>query len=165
MESFRGRFTNKIDAKGRVSVPAKFRAVTMAQGLNGVICFPPLNPGAFIEGCGPAFSDIVDQMLDRLDPFSPERQSLAAVLIGESAELTFDADGRVILPETLRNLAGIKDEATFVGMGQRFQVWEPKAYEEYYAKALEEAQRYRELLRAPGAPNSGASGSGMGGSR
>src|SRR5690606_15181006 len=165
MESFRGRFTNKIDAKGRVSVPAKFRAVTMAQGLNGVICFPPLHPGAFIGGCGPAFSDIIDQIPDRLDPFSRGRQSLAAVLIGESAKLAFDTHGRVILPETLRNLAGIKDEATFVGMGQRFQIWEPKAYEEYYAKALEEAQRYRELLRAPGAPNSGASGSGMGGSR
>ena len=152
MESFRGRFTNRIDAKGRVSVPAKLRAVTMAQGLNGVICFPPLNPGAFIEGCGPAFSEIVDQMLDRLDPFAPERQSLAAVLIGESAELNFDADGRVILPETLRNLAGIGDEATFVGMGQRFQVWEPKAYEAYYAKALEDAQKYRDLLRSPSAP-------------
>lgn len=163
MDSFRGRFTNRIDAKGRISVPAKFRAVTMTQGLNGVICFPPLNPGAFFEGCGPAFSDIVDQMLDRLDPFSPERQSLAAVLIGESAELSFDADGRVTLPEALRNLAGIKDEATFVGMGQRFQVWEPKAYEDYYAKALEEAQRNRDLLRAPS--SGGQSGTGTGGAR
>src|SRR5690606_41831183 len=119
MESFRGRFTNKIDAKGRVSVPAKFRAVTMAQGLNGVICFPPLNPGAFIEGCGPAFSDMVDQMLDRLDPFSPERQSLAAVRIGESAARTFDAGGREIPPDTLRNLARGKDEATAACMGPR----------------------------------------------
>lgn len=155
MESFRGRFTNKIDSKGRVSVPAKFRAVTLAQGLNGVILFPPLNPGAFIEGCGPAFSDVIDQMLDRLDPFAPERQTLSAVLIGESAELTFDSDGRVILPEALRNIAGISDEATFVGMGQRFQVWEPKAYDAYYAKALEDAQKYRDLLRSPAAQGGG----------
>ena len=67
------------------------------------------------------------------------------------------AFGRVILPETLRNLAGIKDEATFVGMGQRFQVWEPKAYDEYYAKALEEAQRNRDLLRAPAAQSGNGS--------
>lgn len=149
MESFRGRFTNKIDSKGRVSVPAKFRAVSIAQGMNGVVCFPPLNAGAFIEGCGPAFSGIIDQMLDQLDPFSPERDMLASVLVGESAELTFDADGRVILPETLRKYAGIGDEATFVGMGQKFQIWEPKAYEAYYAKALEGAQAHRELLRSP----------------
>ena len=153
--SFRGRFTNKIDSKGRVSVPAKFRAVTIAQGLNGVILFPPLNPGSFVEGCGPAFSDVIDQMLDRREGVEPERQALSAVLIGESAELSFDSDGRVILPETLRNLAGITDEATFVGMGQRFQIWEPKAYDAYYAKALEDAQKYRDMLRAPAAQGGG----------
>ncbi|HCX66041.1 MAG TPA: division/cell wall cluster transcriptional repressor MraZ, partial [Rhodobiaceae bacterium] len=86
---------------------------------------------------------------------APERQALSAVLIGESAELSFDSDGRVILPETLRNLAGITDEATFVGMGQRFQIWEPKAYDAYYAKALEDAQKYRDMLRAPAAQGGG----------
>lgn len=151
MESFRGRFTNKIDSKGRVSVPAKFRAVSIAQGLNGIICFPPLSDGQFIEGCGPAFSNQIDRMLAQLDPFSPERDMLASVLLGESAELTFDADGRVILPENLRELAGITDEAAFVGAGERFQIWEPKAYEAFAAEAKKRVPAYRELLKAPGA--------------
>lgn len=158
MDSFRGRFTNKIDSKGRVSVPAKFRAVSIAQGLNGVICFPPLNPGNYIEGCGPSFSSVIDQMLDRLDPFSPERDMLASVLVGESAELTFDADGRVVLPEAMRAYAGITEEATFVGMGLKFQIWEPKAYDAYYAKALQGAQTHRELLRSPFAQPGGQGG-------
>lgn len=148
MESFRGRFTNKIDAKGRVSVPAKFRAVTVAQGFNGIICFPPLSEGRFIEGCGPAFSNQIDQMLARLDPFSPERDMLASVLLGESAELMFDADGRVILPETLREMAGIADEATFVGAGERFQIWAPKAYEVFAVEAKKQVPGFRAMLKA-----------------
>lgn len=148
MESFRGRFTNKIDAKGRVSVPAKFRVVTTSQGLNGVVCFPSIQ-GAFLEGCGPAFSAVIDEMLDRLDPFSRERDVLASVLIGDSAELMFDSDGRVVLPEELRAHAKIIDEATFVGLGKKFQIWEPKAYEAFRAEALEQARAHGDLLRSP----------------
>ena len=150
MDSFRGRFTNRIDAKGRVSVPAKFRAVTIAQGLGGIICFPPLNEGRFIEGCGPAFAQQIDRMLAELDPFSTEHDMLASVLLGESAELTFDSDGRVILPENLRDYAGITDEAVFVGAGMRFQIWEPNAYEEFASEARKKVALHRELLKAPG---------------
>jgi MraZ protein len=148
MESFRGRFTNKIDAKGRVSLPAKFRSVATSQGLNGVVCFPSIR-GAFIEGCGPRFADTIDQMLQRLDPFSPERDMLASVLIGDSAELMFDSDGRVVLPEELRAHAGISDEATFVGLGDKFQIWEPRAYEAFRAEALEKARAHGDLLKSP----------------
>ncbi|KAB7738933.1 hypothetical protein F2P47_14915 [Parvibaculum sedimenti] len=148
MESFRGRFTNKIDAKGRVSLPAKFRSVATSQGMSGVVCFPSFQ-GSFIEGSGPRFADSVLQMLDRLDPFSPERNMLASVLIGDSAELMFDSDGRILLPEELRAHAGIADEATFVGLGEKFQIWEPKAYEAFRAEALEKARAYGDLLKSP----------------
>jgi|SRR5690606_16919428 MraZ protein len=157
MELFRGRFTNRIDAKGRVSVPAKFRSVSASQGLNGIICFPSIQ-GAFIEGCGPAFSTVIDEMLDRLDPFSRERDLLAAVLIGGSAELMFDSDGRVVLPEELREHARIADEATFVGLGQKFQIWEPKAYLAFHAEALEKARAHGDLLKSPFAPVPGGGG-------
>ncbi|ABS64021.1 protein of unknown function UPF0040 [Parvibaculum lavamentivorans DS-1] len=148
MNSFRGRYTNKIDSKGRVSVPAKFRAVSIAQGLNGIICFPPLSEGKFIEGCGPAFSEEIDRMLDRLDPFSEERDMLASVLLGESAELMFDADGRVNLPDNLRELAGLTDEVVFVGAGPRFQIWEPGAYAAFAVEAQKRVPGFRELLKS-----------------
>lgn len=148
MESFRGRFTNKIDAKGRVSLPAKFRSVATSQGLNGVVCFPSFQ-GSFIEGSGPRFADEIAQMLQRLDPFSSERDMLASVLIGDSAELMFDSDGRIVLPEELRAHAGIADEATFVGLGEKFQIWEPKAFEAFRAEALEKARAHGDLLKSP----------------
>ncbi|MDE1173432.1 MAG: division/cell wall cluster transcriptional repressor MraZ [Parvibaculaceae bacterium] len=148
MESFRGRFTNKIDAKGRVSVPAKFRAVAVAQGLNGIICFPSFQ-GPFVEGGGPALASTIDEMLDRLDPFSPERDALAAVLIGDSAELLFDSDGRIMLRDDLREHAGITDQISFVGLGRKFQIWEPGAYEAFRLDALERARAHGDLLKSP----------------
>ncbi len=151
MLSFRGTFTNKIDAKGRISVPAKFRAVTAAQEFAGIICFPSLIDPC-IEGGGPDLEAEIDIMLGRLDPFSRERNVLANLLKAQSAELMFDADGRVSLPEMLTSKAGITDQVTFVGLGNKFQLWEPKAYEAYLAEAMAEASGHGGLLKSPHAP-------------
>ncbi|WP_167091963.1 division/cell wall cluster transcriptional repressor MraZ [Parvibaculum indicum] len=149
MESFRGRYTNRIDAKGRVSVPAKFRAITIGQGYNGIVCFPSLKGASVIEGCGPEFSNLIDEMLAQLAPFSDEREELAMVLHGNAWELMFDADGRVVLPEELRERAGITGDVTFVGMGQRFQIWEPKAYEAHYEQVMKKVGSLSDLLKPP----------------
>ncbi|MDF1626922.1 MAG: division/cell wall cluster transcriptional repressor MraZ [Parvibaculaceae bacterium] len=158
MLSFRGTFTNKIDAKGRVSVPAKFRAVTAAQEFGGIICFPSLTDPC-IEGGGPDLDAEIDLMLSRLDPFSRERNVLANMLKAQSAELMFDADGRVSLPDMLTAKAGITDQVSFVGLGNKFQIWEPAAYEAYLAAAMAEAAGHGGLLRSPYAtPDAGADG-------
>ncbi|MEQ9143737.1 MAG: division/cell wall cluster transcriptional repressor MraZ [Parvibaculaceae bacterium] len=165
MLSFRGTFTNKIDAKGRVSVPAKFRSVTAAQEFPGIICFPSLTDPC-IEGGGPDLDAEIDTMLNRLDPFSRERNVLSNMLKAQSAELMFDADGRVSLPDMLTEKAGIRDQVTFVGLGNKFQIWEPKAYEAYLADAMAEAGGHGGLLKSPHAvqpPGSGPA-SGPGGS-
>jgi transcriptional regulator MraZ len=151
MLSFRGTFTNKIDAKGRISVPAKFRSVTAAQEFSGIICFPSLIDPC-IEGGGPDLEAEIDTMLSRLDPFSRERNVLANMLKAQSAELMFDADGRVSLPEMLTTKAGISDQVTFVGLGNKFQLWEPQAYEGYLAEAMAEASGHGSLLKSPHAP-------------
>lgn len=162
MLSFRGTFTNKIDAKGRVSVPAKFRGVTAAQEFLGIICFPSLIDPC-VEGGGPDLDAEIDMMLNRLDPFSRERNVLANMLKAQSAELMFDADGRVSLPDVLMAKAGITDQITFVGLGNKFQLWEPQAYERYLADVLAEASRHGTLLKSPYAavpPSAATSGDG-----
>ncbi|MCE9650865.1 MAG: division/cell wall cluster transcriptional repressor MraZ [Parvibaculum sp.] len=146
MESFRGRFTNKIDAKGRVSVPAKFRAIVIAQGLNGIICSPSFK-GAYLEAGGPAYGAMLDQAINRLGMFTDAHDNLAAALYGESHDLSLDGDGRIVLPEELRAHAKITDEATFVGFGARFLIWEPKAYDAFRANALGDAKSLGDLLQ------------------
>ena len=159
MESFRGRFTNKVDAKGRVSVPAKFRSIVIAQGLNVIICSPSFK-GSYLEAGGPAYGEMLDQMINRLGMFSDEHDNLAAALYGESQELSLDGDGRLVLPEEFRDYAHIKGEATFVGFGARFLIWEPGAYNDFRAKALSDAKSLGDLMQpanpvTPVRPNGG----------
>ena len=147
MELFGGKTTNKLDAKGRVSLPAKFRAVASAQGASTLYCFPSFQ-GAFIEGGGPQFRADLQAMLDRLDPFSEEHDQLADVVIGAGVDLSFDKDGRVVLPEELRAYAGIGHQVTFVGLGRKFQIWEPSAYEAFHAQSIRNAHQHRGLLKS-----------------
>lgn len=153
MSSFRGKFTNKLDAKGRVSVPSKFRTVAQSQGMNGIYCFRSFK-GPFLEAGGPALNAEIDALLDGLGTFSDELNELAAVLVAESDELLFDADGRVLLSEELREHAGLeeKGQVTFVGMRRKFQIWEPSAYERFRQSALEAVRHHDDLLRSPSAP-------------
>ena len=172
MESFRGTFTNKVDAKGRVSVPAKFRAVVVAQGFNGMTCFPSFL-GQFLEGGGPAFTAEIDAILNKLPPFSPERDQLAAILVGNAVDLMFDGDGRVVLPREFMDHAGITDQVTFVGMTNKFQLWSPSGYEAFRAEALRQASGHTGLLsdafsaltgsRTVQPPSSGGQGGGQSG--
>ncbi|MCY4031409.1 MAG: division/cell wall cluster transcriptional repressor MraZ [Hyphomicrobiales bacterium] len=146
MLGFRSTITNKVDAKGRVSVPAKFRSVIEAENLNSFICYPALRVPA-IEAGGRKLAEENDSMLARLDPFSDEAESLNYMLRGASVELSFDSEGRVLLPEDLRKAAGITDAATFVGLGIRFQLWNPDAYSNEFAAAKKIAHDNRKLLR------------------
>lgn len=146
MELFRGRFTNKIDAKGRVSVPAKFRTIVTAQGLNGLICSPSFK-GEYLDAGGPAYGAMLDQMISRLGMFSDAHDKLAAALYGESQDISMDGEGRIVLPEDMRAHANITTEATFVGMGARFQIWNPQAHEAYRKASFVDAKDFADLMQ------------------
>lgn len=126
---------NRIDKKGRVSVPAAFRAILAKEESGGIYASASIRLGC-IEGCGPAYFKKLHQRIEAMDPFSAERDALSNVLFGESVQLAFDAEGRVLLPPQLIEYAKLKDEAAFVGKGEFFEIWEPKAY----AKQREQAR-------------------------
>ena len=134
MAIFIGTFENKVDAKGRVSVPAQFRQTLAGQPFNGVALFRSHRADA-IEGCG---MDFMEQMIARiagLDLFSADSNDLATTIFSDSQQLSFDSTGRIQLPEVFRKHAGITDKAAFVGMGQLFQIWEPDKLEAHKAAA------------------------------
>lgn len=146
MVLFLSTFTNKVDKKGRVSVPASFRAVLSKQDFAGIVVY-----GSFvndcIEGCGMSRIEKLSDSIDMLDPFSEERDAFATTILGGSIQLPFDSEGRVLLPESLLTLADIKDRAVFVGKGQTFEIWEPEAYSKYEERARTLAKRERAALR------------------
>lgn len=144
---FLSTFTNRIDKKGRISVPATFRAVLAGQEFQGIVAYSSLiNP--CVEACGMGRIEKLSRQIETLDPFSEERDALAATIFGESMQLGFDSEGRVTLPPTLLMAAQIKEEAVFVGKGETFEIWEPKQFADYAQRARKTAYDKRHQLRA-----------------
>ena len=136
---FINRYSNKIDRKGRVSVPAPYRQALAGQNTLGIVCYPNLKHPC-IEATPPDYLEGLIRRLDQLAEFSEERDALEG-LFGRMHELPFDGEGRIMLPDELTGYAGITDLAVFVGRGGTFQIWEPERYKARDAELLERARR------------------------
>jgi MraZ protein len=148
MDRFVSNFTNRLDAKGRVSVPASFRAVLARDGFDGLHVHPSLDLQALDAG-GHALLGEIDMILAALPPYSEERDHLSTALLGVSERLKIDAEGRVQLTDSLVAFTGLRDQVSFVGLGSKFQIWEPVRFQAH----LEAARlRLRELRRGLGPP-------------
>ena len=152
MDRFVSTFTNRLDAKGRVSIPAPFRAVLerdsyASGGAPGIYCYPSLDAPALDAG-GERLAQKIDGLLSGLPEYSDERDELSVALYGDVQVLGIDQDGRIVLPEGLRRHAGVEGQITFVGLGDKFQMWEPARFEARRAKAREQANEHRKLLGA-----------------
>ena len=148
MDRFVSTYTNKIDAKGRVSVPASFRAVLERDGYaGGIYCYPSLDAPALDAG-GERLANKIDGLLAGLPDYSDERDELSVALYGDVQVLSIDGDGRIVLPEGLRTHAGIQGQVTFVGLGDKFQIWEPGRFAERRGAARKKVQDHRKLFAA-----------------
>src|SRR5689334_694730 len=127
MDRFVSNFTNRVDAKGRVSIPAPFRAVLARDGFDGLYVHPALDTSALDAG-GNLFLAEIERVLDLLPPCSDERDRLSTALFGTSDVLRIDPEGRIVLTESAKAHGGIADVVAFVGLGHKFQMWEPQAF-------------------------------------
>lgn len=127
MALFLSTYVNKVDAKGRVSVPAQFRSALGLESFQGVVMFCS-NQHAALEGFSWSFMKEVSERLDNFDLFSNPQDDLATAVFGDSVQLAFDGDGRIVLPKELMDFAGLEGSAAFVGLGKKFQIWNPKTF-------------------------------------
>jgi MraZ protein len=127
---------NRVDKKGRVSVPASFRAtlLNLPLAFAGVVLFRASKQNC-LEGFDHHTMASLSARLDHFDLFSDDQDDLATAIFGDSVQLPFDSEGRIVLPEDLMAHAGITDTAAFVGMGRKFQIWEPEGLAARRAKA------------------------------
>ncbi|HIC28455.1 MAG TPA: division/cell wall cluster transcriptional repressor MraZ [Rhodospirillales bacterium] len=138
MALFVGRYVNKIDKKGRVSVPKPFRLAFVEQSFSGLFAYPLFKFNAF-EACGEEFMERLSDSLEDLPMFSDEQDDLSVIL--ESAHrLPFDPEGRITLPREILKATGITNQTLFVGRGRRFQIWQPQAYEANRGQAFDRAR-------------------------
>jgi MraZ protein len=148
---FLSTFQNKIDKKGRISVPAQFRAaLAKDEEFSGIIAYASFI-NRCIESCSIERIRKLSVRMEALDPFSEERDAFATTILGGSMQLPFDGEGRVMLPAQLIEMAGITEAAMFVGKGETFEIWEPQAFTEYAARARDIAREKRLHLRSEGA--------------
>jgi MraZ protein len=139
MNQFLGSHQNKLDAKGRVSVPAQFRAALRQAGdSNGTGVQLVLRPSHFhpcIEAWPPGEFDTLTTPLEHYSRLSAEHQDLAASLYADAYPVEADKEGRILIPGELAAHAGLTEAVVFMGMGATFQIWEPAAAERRRAEA------------------------------
>ena len=143
---FLSSYENKIDKKGRVSVPATFRSHLNSLGYNGFICYPSFNHNA-LEACSQDRIEKLSNTIGSLNPFEEKRDYFATSVLSESDNLQFDTEGRVSLSSKLLNHAMIKNSILFVGLGKTFQIWEPKNFEKFKIQARKKAYQNRSDLK------------------
>jgi MraZ protein len=127
LDRFVSHFLNKLDAKGRVSIPAPFRSVLMRDGFEDLYVHPSLDAAALDCG-GNALLKEIDTFLEMHPPYSLERDIFSTALMGTSEILKVDPEGRISLSEAAKAHTGISSGALFVGLGHKFQIWEPSRF-------------------------------------
>jgi len=143
---FLSSYENKLDKKGRVSVPATFRSHLSSLGYNGFISYPSFNHSA-LEACSQDRIEKLSNTIDSLNPFEEKRDYFATSILSESVNLQFDTEGRVSITEKLLQHANIKNNILFVGLGKTFQIWEPKTFEKFKVVARKKAYQNRSNLK------------------
>ena len=143
---FLSTYENRIDKKGRVSVPASFRSYLSNLGYNGVVCFPSFNNQS-IEAWPQNRIEKISNSIDALNPFEEKKDFFATSILSESINLQFDSEGRISLPLKLLKHAKIRNSMLFVGQGQTFQIWEPTAFEKFKTSSRKKANLNRASLK------------------
>jgi MraZ protein len=147
MDRFVASFTLRLDAKGRVSVPASFRAVLARDGFEGLYCHPALDRPALDAG-GNALLAEIEALMAGFRPYAEEREQFALALYGTSETLKMDSEGRIVLSDAHKAHAGIADAVVFVGLGHKFRIWEPARFRAELAEATEKVRALKAKLGA-----------------
>jgi MraZ protein len=149
MALFIDTFVNRIDKKGRISVPASFRAALAGQVFQGIAAFPTFKYPAIQCGGLDWMAGLLSS-LGNEEIFSDAHDDITAAVFSDTKQLAFDGEGRIMLPEVLLRHAGIGEVAAFVGRGPTFDIWEPSRFEIYKAEARKRAlEKGRTLRQSP----------------
>ena len=142
MNRFLSSAVNRIDAKGRVSVPAHFRTVVQQRGYSELYAIRQLGvPALDVGGL-----DLLDRYEERMkleDPFLQAADDMSFFVHGDGAFLKLDQDGRITVTDFIREHTGISSEVAFVGRGNFFQMWEPGKLGAYGAEVRTRLSRLR----------------------
>tara|TARA_B100000029_G_scaffold428378_1_gene438261 strand:+ start:416 stop:880 length:465 start_codon:yes stop_codon:yes gene_type:complete len=145
MDLFLSQFKNKIDKKGRVTLPSIFRNALPKASKHEIILFKSLKFNS-IEGCSTERIKRIASKIDELDIFSDDQEDFSTSIFSEIIPTKIDKEGRFLIPENLKKYSNILEEVTFIGQGHYFQIWEPNAAIERQKKSRERLVREKRAL-------------------
>ena len=149
MDLFISKYFNKVDKKGRVSLPSSFRNTLPKSNKNEIILYKSIKTPS-IEGCGTGRLKEIAKRINNLDFFSDDHDDFSASIFSEIISINLDKEGRFLIPEELKNYANIKTEAAFFGQGHFFQIWETnnglRNIEKSRTRLLKEKKSLRMIL-------------------
>ena len=149
MSHFLGTHQNRLDTKGRVSIPASFRSHLRGEAGVASVILRPSHKHPCVEAWPEAVFQTLAAPLERLEMFSEDQDDLITTLYADANRVEADKEGRIILPESLVQHAGLTEAVVFMGLGRTFQIWEPAAAERRRADARN-AARTRGLTLSTG---------------
>ena len=145
MPLFLSSYENRIDAKGRISVPASYRASLNLDKFAGVVLYRSFT-NKCIEGLSMSRMEQLAVATDKMGVFDNTLDDLSAWVFADARPLQFDVTGRIVIPNDLLKHAGIRDVALFVGRGNSFQIWNPSEFYKVQEKSLENLRASRPNL-------------------
>ena len=144
MDRFLSSAVNRIDAKGRVSVPAHFRSVLESRGFAELYGLRALDMPAMDVG-GPDLLDRYETRIAKEDPFLQAADDMSFFCHGDGTFLKLDQDGRITMTDFIRAHTGISTEVAFVGRGLFFQMWEPERLSRYQDEVRKRLLKLRQV--------------------
>ena len=149
MDLFISKYFNKVDKKGRVSLPSSFRNALPKSNKNEIILYKSIKTRS-IEGCGIGRLKEIAKRINNLDFFSDDHDDFSSSIFSEIISINLDKEGRFLIPDELKNYANIKTEAAFFGQGNFFQIWETnnglRNIEKSRTRLLKEKKSLRMIL-------------------
>jgi MraZ protein len=150
LKFFTGSSTHKVDAKGRVSLPADFRKVLEGVGSTHVVVLPQMNhPDFHVVLSRTGYEKVVEQF-EAMELSHADTEALALRIVTDARQIPVDDVGRMVLSKDLREQIGLDGEARFVGRGSSFQIWGPGNREVFEASARDRSQELAPTIRLGG---------------
>ncbi len=141
---FRGRYEHTIDAKGRTSVPARYRDVLDSLGERRVILTSALDP-CLVAYTMPEWTAFEDR-LAKLPQFDRAVQKLKRIYVSGAVECEIDESGRILIPPTLREHAGLKKDVMWAGSGKYAELWDKDTWRRYFDSTEDERREIAHRL-------------------
>jgi MraZ protein len=131
---FRGRYEHSLDVKGRLALPAAFKKTLQKSGDEHLIVTTHISSPCLVAYPQREWEEF-EARLARLPQFEPSVMALRRLYVGGAMECPIDKQGRVNIPQVLRDYAGLEKEACWVGGMKTMEIWSKESWTEIVEKA------------------------------